>query len=448
MNKTTTPQTYQLRVSLDYSKPEIWRRLRVSSETNLEALHQILQIAMGWEGYHLHEFVHNKRHYGPMVEEFSSNVEDEFDYKLGDLLKREGDHLAYLYDFGDSWEHQLLLEKITPQRKGDDIAKCTTGSRACPPEDVGGIPGYERLLAILQKPGHEEYEETLEWLGDDYDPRAFDKAAINNDLEYLYNQQEIAEKFGDVIDELDMTSDDEEPSDTDIQLIERYFPAGGQVGSKQPSYDSLHGYLTAIVCAPEFIPPVGWMVNLYENYPFEKVPGQEFTPLMLALFRLHNQIAIAHAEDSPYWPEPCDLETSPIGTTATELWCDGFLHGFFFNEEGWFDLHDDAIEEEIGSCLAIIGVLATRENDDKILPPKELIERLEIAQNYLRSAVLSLYDLARSEHYAHLTEFSDDDWPIAPPPVVSNKIGRNEPCPCGSGLKYKKCCIDKVVKLH
>jgi yecA family protein len=448
LNKTTTPQTYQLRVSLDYSKPEIWRRLRVPSDTNLIALHQILQIAMGWEGYHLHEFIHNKRQYGPIEDEFSGNVEDEFDYELGDLLKREGDHLTYLYDFGDSWEHQVVLEKITPQRKGDDVAKCTTGARACPPEDVGGIPGYERLLAILQKPAHEEYEEMLEWLGDDYDPRAFDKAAINSDLEYLYTQQKIAEQFGDVLDELDMTSDDEEPSDTDIQLIDRYFPAGGRVGSKQPNYDCLHGYLTAIVCAPQLNAPIEWMGDLSEIYHLEQVPQQQFTALMLALFRLHNQLAIAHAEDSPYWPDPCDLETTPIGTTTIELWCDGFVHGFLLNEEDWLDIDDDAIEEEVGSCLAIISALAMREVDDKSLPPKELKVRMEIAQNHLRGAVLTLYDLARSEHYAHLNEFNDDDWPVAPPPVVSVKVGRNEPCPCGSGLKYKKCCIDKVVPLH
>ena len=448
MNKATTPLTYQLRVSLDDSKPEVWRRLRLPSDTNLIALHQILQIAMGWEAYHQHEFVHNKSRYGNSEDEFTSNVEDEFDYELGDLLKREGDHLTYLYDFGDSWEHQVLLEKITPQRKGDHVAQCTTGARACPPEDVGGIPGYERLLKILRKPSHEEYEETLEWLGEDYDPKAFDKAAINSELEYLYHQQMIAERFSDVLDELAESTDDDEPSDADNQIIDRYFPEGGQVRSKQPNYDSLHGYLTAIVCAPQLNAPIEWMVDLTEIYHLEQVPLQQFTALMLALFRLHNQLAIAQTEHRPYFPDPCDLETTPIGTTTTELWCDGFLHGFLLNEEDWFNLHDDATDEEVGSCLAIISALAMREVDDKSLPPKELKVRMEIAQNHLRSAVLTLYDLAHSEHYAHLHGFNEDEWPTTPAPVVSVKIGRNEPCPCGSGLKYKKCCIDKVVPLH
>lgn len=99
-----------------------------------------------------------------------------------DQIVSEGDKLIYEYDFGDGWEHKIRIEKILPAEKGKRYPVCLAGKRACPPEDCGGPPGYERLLEVLRDPKHEEYEETLEWLGGPFDPEAFDVNEVNRML--------------------------------------------------------------------------------------------------------------------------------------------------------------------------------------------------------------------------------------------------------------------------
>jgi Plasmid pRiA4b ORF-3-like protein len=106
--------------------------------------------------------------------------------KLRQTAPRAGDRLRYTYDFGDDWEHDILVEAVTAAEPGAAYPRCITGRRACPPEDCGGIWGYEELLEILGDPGHDEHDERLEWLGldsaDEFDPAAFDLAEVNNDL--------------------------------------------------------------------------------------------------------------------------------------------------------------------------------------------------------------------------------------------------------------------------
>lgn len=447
MGKSPSASTYQLKLTLNHSKPVIWRRLKVASDTTLAMLHSILQITMGWEDYHLHEFLYGNKRYGVPEDEFDRDLHNEFEVSLGELLKREGDSLRYLYDFGDSWGHTVVLEKISARGKAS-LPQCTAGARACPPEDVGGIPGYERMLKILRKPSHEEYEETQEWLGDDFDPAAFDKAVINQELERFAARQQLATLFVGMVEELGGVIGDEPPNDAEQGVIEQVFPEGTGVGDRQPNYDGLHGYLTAIICAPTPVQPMEWMLDLCEAYHLEFTEQQYFTALMQALLKFHNELALALAEGRPYLPEAEDIASAPIGTTAMELWCDGFLRGIMFNEVEWFDLEDDEVLEEVESSMALISAIAMRELQDKTLSPEAFSEKMGLVQSLLPKAVLTLYDLARSEHYAHLLESMEDDWEPHPQPAASTKIGRNEPCPCGSGLKYKKCCINKVVPLH
>ena len=255
---------------------------------------------------------------------------------------------------------------------------------------------------------------------------------------------------------------DEALSSRDRQCIDRHFPAAGKVGNGQPNYEGLHGYLTAIICAPLPVNPFEWMMGLNEAFPIEIAQQTEFNALMSALLKQFNQQALALADGAPELPEFSDLMTTQPGTTKVELWCDGFMRGFIDHEDDWFNLEDEEAEEEVGSVAAIIGALAMRQLDDKTLPKEEFEEKITVAQLFLPKGIDSLYDLARSEHYAHLMEddeswldepWTDDDWldglsHSPAEPVSSDKIGRNEPCPCGSGLKYKKCCINKVVAIH
>ena len=173
---------YQIKISLIGAKPPIWRTVLVASDLGLGDFHDVIQVAMGWTDSHLHQFMDNKKSYGIPDDDFELEMEDEADYKLSQLLKKEKDTLTYEYDFGDSWEHKILLEKILPYDSSTFLPVCIKGKRACPPEDCGGIWGYEELLEIISDPKHAEHEDMLEWLGGEFDPDEFDLEEINGDL--------------------------------------------------------------------------------------------------------------------------------------------------------------------------------------------------------------------------------------------------------------------------
>lgn len=171
---------YQLKITLKGVQPPIWRRLLIASTDTLEDVHIAIQIVMGWTNSHLHEFAKGRDRYGIPDEEFSSDVRDETDCRLDQIFKKEKDKLNYVYDFGDGWEHEVALEKILPFKPDSVLPVCLKGSRACPPEDVGGIPGYEMFLEAISDPSHPEYEEMLEWIGGDFDTEHFDLAQTND----------------------------------------------------------------------------------------------------------------------------------------------------------------------------------------------------------------------------------------------------------------------------
>jgi len=176
---------YQLKVTLRGSKPPIWRRLQVRSDITLAKLHQILQVAMGWTDSHMHQFIVGGTYYGVPSKELDLDVKSERTAKLDRIAPAEKSHFGYEYDFGDDWIHEVLVEKILPPAEGVHYPVCITGKRAGPPEDCGGIWGYEELLAAIRDPQNPEHEEMLEWVGDDFDPEAFDLDAVNAELRQL-----------------------------------------------------------------------------------------------------------------------------------------------------------------------------------------------------------------------------------------------------------------------
>jgi hypothetical protein len=146
----------------------------------------VLQIAFGWEDSHLHEFRVGARRFGrPEVDDDlvePGETENENGTTLGQVAKRKGAKLAYVYDFGDSWEHEIVVEDILPADPTARYPRCLDGHRAAPPEDCGGPWGYEEMLSVLSDPSHEDHAERLEWLGDDFDPERFDLVAVNRAL--------------------------------------------------------------------------------------------------------------------------------------------------------------------------------------------------------------------------------------------------------------------------
>jgi hypothetical protein len=182
---TDTP-IYQIKVTLEDSKPPIWRRLLVRSDMTLADLHGIIQAAFGWWDYHLHQFIIGEAYFGVPHPDYDDYLEmhDEGKMKLQQITGREGFKFRYEYDFGDSWLHQVLVEKILPPAPGQDYPVCIKGRRACPPEDVGGMWGYYGYLEAIQDPNHPEHDEYLEWRGP-FDPEAFDLDEINQALQAL-----------------------------------------------------------------------------------------------------------------------------------------------------------------------------------------------------------------------------------------------------------------------
>ncbi len=178
---------YQLKITLKYSKPSIWRRVLVPAEMELEQFHHVIQTAFGWDNCHLHQFIDGRTFYQPGGgdDDFFSmmDVEDSDGLRICDLLRREKDKIVYEYDFGDSWEHTVLLEKVLDADPKQNLPICLKGKLAAPPEDCGGLYGYYQLVETLSGPDCAEKEELLEWCEGEIDPEAFDIALINKRLQ-------------------------------------------------------------------------------------------------------------------------------------------------------------------------------------------------------------------------------------------------------------------------
>jgi hypothetical protein len=187
MNMTKIKQpmdiyVYQMKVTLEDSKPPIWRRIHVTSATTLYKLHKILQVVIGWSDYHLHEFIIDEMHYGEPSPDYDFKMNNEKTVKLGQVVSEEGAKFAYIYDFGDYWYHKILVEKILPLEPDKRYPICIKGKRACPPEDCGGIWGYYDFLKTIQNPNHPEHDHMLKWVGGSFDPEAFNLDSINQGL--------------------------------------------------------------------------------------------------------------------------------------------------------------------------------------------------------------------------------------------------------------------------
>lgn len=184
MTMKQTRLIYQLHVTLQEIDPPIWRRIQIWEDTTLGRLHRILQTVMGWEDYHLHQFVIGRRIYSvpdPDDAIYERRVIDERRKRLCDLVPRVGARMEYVYDFGDNWRHDLLLEAILLPELDQQYPRCAAGKRRGPPEDVGGSGGYQDYLEAMANPKHREHEHWLGWRGP-FNPEAFSLAAVNQQL--------------------------------------------------------------------------------------------------------------------------------------------------------------------------------------------------------------------------------------------------------------------------
>ncbi|MHB8882983.1 MAG: plasmid pRiA4b ORF-3 family protein [Thermodesulfovibrionales bacterium] len=191
-------QVYQFKVTLQEISPTIWRRIRVPAEYSFWDLHVAIQDVFGWTDSHLHEFRMKNPKTGRKVaigipdEDFGAKVSFGWKKKIADFFTLANSKAEYIYDFGDDWQHIILLEEILPAKKGIDYPLCVDGERACPPEDCGGPHGYEDFLNIIMDPGNEEHEEMLDWAGGEFHPEHFacSEIVFDDPAERLKNLEE------------------------------------------------------------------------------------------------------------------------------------------------------------------------------------------------------------------------------------------------------------------
>lgn len=173
------PDLLLLRVELKWIAPTIWRRFVVPENITLGKLHHVIQAVMGWDDCHLHEFeIAGERYgtsgsnsWGPLVHPEARNT------LIKALLGKKT--FYYLYDFGDSWTHRIKVEKRLPPLSTPQLPYCVGGANACPPEDVGGAPGYMAFLEAMSDPKHPEHDDMLDWYGEVFEPAAFDCEQVN-----------------------------------------------------------------------------------------------------------------------------------------------------------------------------------------------------------------------------------------------------------------------------
>ena len=173
---------YQLKITLLGVRPAVWRRVLVPAKFRLIKVHKIIQAAMGWQDYHLHQFVIGGMRYSypyPGTDWEDSGDISTRNLRARDMWSRRGIVVEYVYDFGDNWRHSVVLERILPAKPYGVYPVCLAGARACPPEDVGGAGGYREFLDVLRRPKHPDHEHYATWSGGSFNPNLFDLVRVS-----------------------------------------------------------------------------------------------------------------------------------------------------------------------------------------------------------------------------------------------------------------------------
>ncbi|MGH7970858.1 MAG: plasmid pRiA4b ORF-3 family protein [Limisphaerales bacterium] len=182
---------YELQIVLDGSKPPLWRQLLVPGDATLGWLHAVIQVAMGWTNSHMHHFLTREARYCDLRHNEEGNLgptpdRDEREAQLWRVFPRDRTQLVYEYDFGDSWRHTITRKKNYLMELSEArVPVCLGGARACPPEDCGGIWGFQEMLKALRDSKHPQHATMKEWLGRPFPVMAFDLDGINGALRRL-----------------------------------------------------------------------------------------------------------------------------------------------------------------------------------------------------------------------------------------------------------------------
>jgi hypothetical protein len=175
-----------LRIEIKYIEPLVWRRVAVRTSMNLKALHTVIQAAMGWLDYHLWEFVIDEHKYG-IPDPDRPHVKNGATTQLAAILASGITEFGYVYDFGDNWEHRIVVEETSIAEAGAKYPCFLGGERCCPPEDCGGPPGYFDFIENIAGKNSKKAKEALDWYGGPFDPDDIDEGQIKITLGRIGN---------------------------------------------------------------------------------------------------------------------------------------------------------------------------------------------------------------------------------------------------------------------
>jgi len=215
--KNAGQKLLRVRITLEHSRPPIWREVAARPDITLGELHNVIQIVMGWDDDHLHQFIQKlkrstmpsreeqnryyqlrnwnddfearirgKKFFAPKTAPDGTPIEiegtDEYSVTLAEVYPNAGSNLTYEYDFGDSWRHVIKVRRAGSPEPDGEYPVCLGGKGACPPEDCGGVWGYYSMLEGVADPDKQEHEDMADWLGEDFDSDAFDLKKVNSKL--------------------------------------------------------------------------------------------------------------------------------------------------------------------------------------------------------------------------------------------------------------------------
>lgn len=180
--KSKPKHAYRLLVKLEASEPTVWRLISVPGQMTLADLDRIIQAAMGWTNSHMHLFVIDGNLYGLPDDEWIDDkpVLPDDEFTLDEVLGKSTQSFLHEYDLGDGWHHDVTVQAVEladEDRNGWPM--CLAGANACPPEDVGGLGGYEEFLQAISDPSHDQHDAMRRWCGGLFDPKGFDLNSAN-----------------------------------------------------------------------------------------------------------------------------------------------------------------------------------------------------------------------------------------------------------------------------
>jgi uncharacterized protein len=420
---------FELRVSLLGAEPAVWRRVRVPGDCRLPMVNLVLQMVMGWENRHLHEFVSaDRKRYGEVDGvELQPGVLDEKGHRLSELIGEPGDRFLYIYDFGDDWVHEVVLEAVSDVEGEDEPMWCLAGEGACPPEDCGGVPGYLELLGDLLDHDSVGYVEAVELLGEDFDPEAFDCAVFN---------KAIAGKFA---KHNKMNSPEAARDEMELFMELQDFLDSDAVPESAMSIFSLEGFFAALAIHPVTVMPSTWLPFVWDmscaGHQPEFSSKAQMEKGMGLLFSYMNSV-VRQFSDAPdeYVPlyELLQIDQDERRILAAMDWAVGFMLGVMVDEEVWArTFSDEKGQKFLEPVIALTGFpdKQSGSGDDKRSDDKEML------MGMMGDCVLDMQAFWAPWRREYLAQQG-----IGPTPKAKPRAGGNELCSCGSGKKYKQCC--------